>query len=103
MTRSRQPAWPNPSCGSATLPHMLDRRVRTALVVFAVAMLIAFVEAMGFYLRNLVEGHPVPWATALIAGLALWLSMAAAAPIPLAMAGRFPLERGTMLRRIPLH
>jgi hypothetical protein len=82
----------------------MDRsRFRTAAIVVIAAIAIALVEAAGFAGRRSLEGYPTTWWLALRTGLGLWLTMAAATPIPLAMAARFPLERGRMAARLVLH
>ncbi len=82
---------------------VLDRRLKTPLIVVTVAVFIAIVEAAGIVDRSTDPGNPAEWITALRTGLVLWLTMAMAAPIPIAMARRFPLEGGAVLRRLPLH
>src|SRR5262245_49153731 len=82
---------------------MVRERLRTAVVITLVAVAIALVEAAGFAGRRSLEGYPTTLGLALRTALGLWLTMAAATPIPLWMAARFPLERGRFWVRLALH
>lgn len=82
---------------------MLPARLRTPAIVAMTAVGLALVEAAGLVSRTALSGHAVPWGLALRTGLGLWLTMAAATPIPALMAARFPLERRRLWGRLALH
>lgn len=82
---------------------MKTPRLRIPLVMLAIAVAVALVEAAGLVIRTALDGRSFSWPVALGAGFALWLSMVAATPIPIWMAARFPFERGVVARRLVLH
>lgn len=81
----------------------MSSRLRIVGLIVAVGFGLSFVEAAGFFARSALQGHPIQGWLALRTGLGLWMTMAAVTPLPIVAARRFPLVRGRVAARLPVH
>lgn len=85
------------SVGSAPSPPLTSHRASrgpwvTALAVLGVWLLLALIETTKEWVGWQSRGTPRPWGAVAVVNVPFWLYWAAATPIVVALARRFPLE-----------
>ena len=78
-------------------------RVRGTLLVVAFWTALAVLFGLSTSLTYISLGQPPIWGLALAYALAQWWLWAALTPLVAVAARRWPLERGTLARRVPVH
>lgn len=83
---------------------MQQSRVSRPALILAVATLLGlFSSFQAYQVVRLIEDRPQPFLMLLGLNFGYWYSWALLAPVVLYLARRFPFERGTWLRSLPVH
>jgi two-component system LytT family sensor kinase len=93
----------NPASGAVTAAAPPTRRPTRWLWIAAIWCAGALIDASQTLLIMHAEGRPKPWLPLFATEFVSWLPWALATPLIMALARRFPLVRGDLLKAAAVH
>ena len=93
----------HPSIHRAPHGPRVPRPLAVGGALLLVALVLGSLEAAQAYLRAVMQGRTVPWGSAWVDALPAWVILALLAPVPIALARTFRLDRGTRAGPVMVH